>query len=155
MEIGKDQLPWMYERMRLIREFELHLHDDFAAGNIPGFVHLYAGEEAVAVGVCANLADEDFLTSTHRSHGHCLDTDTILGSIRKTGRLVVVDEDNPRCSMATDIAALAAAEAMESLTAPVKLVTPPHTPVPFNSSLEDAYIPTPQRVAAAVRETLT
>ena len=72
MEIGKDQLLWMYERMRLIREFELHLHEDFAAGNIPGFVHLYAGEEAVAVGVCSNLTDEDFLTSTHRGHGHCI-----------------------------------------------------------------------------------
>jgi len=72
MKIGKEKLLWMYERMRLIREFEQHLHGDFAAGNIPGFVHLYAGEEAVAVGVCANLADEDFLTSTHRGHGHCI-----------------------------------------------------------------------------------
>ncbi len=72
MEISRNKLLWMYERMRLIREFEEHLHEDFAAGNIPGFVHLYAGEEAVAVGVCANLTEDDFITSTHRGHGHCI-----------------------------------------------------------------------------------
>src|SRR5919199_535647 len=72
MEIGKDKLLRMYERMRLIRAFEEQLHADFAAGKIPGFVHLYAGEEAVAVGVCANLREDDFITSTHRGHGHCI-----------------------------------------------------------------------------------
>src|ERR671936_656220 len=72
MDIGKDRLLWMYERMRLIRQFEERLHQDFAAGKIPGFVHLYAGEEAVAVGACAHLRDDDFITSTHRGHGHCI-----------------------------------------------------------------------------------
>jgi TPP-dependent pyruvate/acetoin dehydrogenase alpha subunit len=72
MDISKDKLLWMYERMRLIREFEERLHADFAGGKIPGFVHLYAGEEAVAVGVCATLRDHDFITSTHRGHGHCI-----------------------------------------------------------------------------------
>jgi len=72
MDISKEKLLWMYEKMRLIREFEERLHVDFAAGKIPGFVHLYAGEEAVAVGVCANLTDADFITSTHRGHGHCI-----------------------------------------------------------------------------------
>lgn len=72
MDIGKDALLRLYESMRLIREFEERLHVDFAAGKIPGFVHLYAGEEAVAVGVCANLRDDDFITSTHRGHGHCI-----------------------------------------------------------------------------------
>src|SRR5207253_9076862 len=72
MDIGKDTLRWMYERMRLIRQFEERLHQDFAAGKIPGFVHLYAGEEAVAVGACAHLRDDDFITSTHRGHGHCI-----------------------------------------------------------------------------------
>jgi len=62
----------MYERMRLIRQFEERLHEDFAAGKIPGFVHLYAGEEAVAVGACANLREDDYITSTHRGHGHCI-----------------------------------------------------------------------------------
>ncbi|MCG8348421.1 MAG: thiamine pyrophosphate-dependent dehydrogenase E1 component subunit alpha [Chloroflexales bacterium] len=72
MDIGKEKLLWMYERMRLIREFEERLHTDFAAGKIPGFVHLYAGEEAVAVGACTHLRDDDFITSTHRGHGHCI-----------------------------------------------------------------------------------
>lgn len=72
MKISKNKLLWMYEHMRLVREFEEHLHEDFAAGNITGFVHLYAGEEAVAVGACANLTDDDFITSTHRGHGHCI-----------------------------------------------------------------------------------
>lgn len=72
MDISKDRLLWMYRRMRFIREFEERLHADFAAGKIPGFVHLYAGEEAVAVGVCATLRDDDFITSTHRGHGHCI-----------------------------------------------------------------------------------
>jgi pyruvate dehydrogenase E1 component alpha subunit len=72
MDIGKDKLLGMYERMRLIREFEERLHTDFAGGKIPGFVHLYAGEEAVAVGVCSHLSDSDFITSTHRGHGHCI-----------------------------------------------------------------------------------
>ena len=66
----------------------------------------------------------------------------------------MVDEDNPRCSVATDIATLAATQAIEYLCAPVKLVTPPHTPVPFSPTLEDTYIPTPERIAAAVRETM-
>lgn len=72
MELNRDRLLWLYERMRMIRAFENQLHDDFAAGLIPGFCHLYAGEEAVAVGVCAHLDDDDFITSTHRGHGHCI-----------------------------------------------------------------------------------
>ncbi|MBI3456935.1 MAG: alpha-ketoacid dehydrogenase subunit beta [Candidatus Rokubacteria bacterium] len=80
-----------------------------------------------------------------------LDEGTVLTSIRKTGRLVVVDEDNPRCSVASDVATLAATGALEYLNAPVQLVTAPHTPVPFSPALEDAYLPTPQRVAAAAR----
>ena len=67
-----EKLPWIYERMRLIREFETRAADLFAEGRIPGFVHLYAGEEAIGVGVCAHLTDADFITSTHRGHGHCI-----------------------------------------------------------------------------------
>ena len=72
MEISRDKMLWAYERMLLIRKFEDQVHELFAAGKIPGFVHLYAGEEAVAVGVCAALRDDDFITSTHRGHGHCI-----------------------------------------------------------------------------------
>jgi TPP-dependent pyruvate/acetoin dehydrogenase alpha subunit len=71
-EISKDKLLWIYERMRLIREFENRAAALFAQGKVPGFVHLYAGEEAIAVGVCALLSDSDYITSTHRGHGHCI-----------------------------------------------------------------------------------
>ncbi|MCK6624998.1 MAG: alpha-ketoacid dehydrogenase subunit beta [Anaerolineae bacterium] len=83
-----------------------------------------------------------------------LDEDAVLSSVQKTGRLVVVDEDNPRCSVATDIATLAATQAIEYLNGPVRLVTAPHTPVPFSPVLEDFYVPTPARVIQAVRETI-
>jgi pyruvate dehydrogenase E1 component beta subunit len=81
-----------------------------------------------------------------------LDEDTILESVERTGRLVVVDEATPRCSMAADIAALVADQAFASLKAPVKRVTAPHTPVPFAPSLEKLYIPSPERIADAVRQ---
>jgi acetoin:2,6-dichlorophenolindophenol oxidoreductase subunit beta len=83
-----------------------------------------------------------------------LDDEAILTSVAKTGRLVVVDEDNPRCSMATDVAALVASRAFDHLDAPPQMVTAPHTPVPFSPVLEDFYIPTPGRIAEAVRATL-
>ena len=72
MELSREQAVWIYERMRLIRSFEERVAKLFADGRIPGFVHLYAGEEAVAVGVCAHLDDRDYITSTHRGHGHCI-----------------------------------------------------------------------------------
>jgi len=72
MELTKDQLLGFYRTMVRIRTFEMRASELFAAGFIPGFVHLYAGEEAVATGVCANLTDRDFITSTHRGHGHLI-----------------------------------------------------------------------------------
>jgi pyruvate dehydrogenase E1 component beta subunit len=81
-----------------------------------------------------------------------LDTAAILDSIKKTGRLIVVDEASPRCNMATDISALVAQNAFKSLRAPIKMVTPPHTPVPFAGELEDLYIPSPAKIQAAVTE---
>ncbi len=83
-----------------------------------------------------------------------LDEDTILESLESTGRLVIVDESPPRCSIAADIAALAAARGFRSLKAPVVQVTPPHTPVPFSPALERAYVPGPQRIEAAIRQVL-
>src|SRR5437764_8421136 len=70
--LDKSQLLHMYEQMKTIREFEERASKEFASGKLPGFVHLYAGEEAVAVGVCAHLTDDDFITSHHRGHGHCI-----------------------------------------------------------------------------------
>ena len=81
-----------------------------------------------------------------------LDEDTILESVQETGRLVVVDEANPRCSIATDISALVAQNAFGALKAPIKMVTAPHTPPPFAPELEDLYIPTPDKIEVAVRE---
>ena len=72
MQLSRDDLLKAYKRMRLIREFEDAVHDEFSAGNIPGFVHLYAGEEASGVGVCMHLEDRDAIASTHRGHGHCI-----------------------------------------------------------------------------------
>jgi len=72
VELAKDQLLWIYQRMRLIREFEDRAAHLFAAGNLPGALHLYAGEEAIAVGVVALLTEQDHITSTHRGHGHCI-----------------------------------------------------------------------------------
>ncbi len=83
-----------------------------------------------------------------------LDEETILESLQNTGRLVVVDESPPRCSVAADIAALAAGRGFGSLKAPVVLVTAPHTPVPFSPALERAYVPGPQRIEGAIRQVL-
>ncbi|MBV9714519.1 MAG: thiamine pyrophosphate-dependent dehydrogenase E1 component subunit alpha, partial [Solirubrobacterales bacterium] len=58
--------------MRTIREFEERLHREFATGEIPGFVHLYAGEEAIAAGVIGHLRPDDYVASTHRGHGHAI-----------------------------------------------------------------------------------
>lgn len=80
-----------------------------------------------------------------------LDADTILESVEETGRLVVVDEANPRCSFATDVAALVADRGFQHLRAPIKLVTAPHAPVPFAAPLEDAYIPDADDICVAVQ----
>jgi len=70
--LTREQLLGAYRAMRTIREFEERVHAEFATGEIPGFVHLYAGEEASAAGVCGNLDDRDTIASTHRGHGHCI-----------------------------------------------------------------------------------
>ena len=80
-----------------------------------------------------------------------LDEDAILDSIEVSGRLVVLDESNPRCSLATDITAFVAENAFSSLKAPPQLVTAPHTPVPFARELERAYLPNKDNVVDAVR----
>lgn len=71
-KMTKQRAEWIYKTMNDIRNFEDEVHRIFTTGEIPGFVHLYAGEEAVATGVCAHLTDSDYITSTHRGHGHCI-----------------------------------------------------------------------------------
>lgn len=72
MQLTRDQLLDGYRRMRRIRAFEEKLAELVGSGKLAGFLHLYAGEEAVAVGVALHLSDHDWFTSTHRGHGHCL-----------------------------------------------------------------------------------
>ena len=82
-----------------------------------------------------------------------IDMETVLESVENTGRLVVVDESNPRCSIATDVSAQVAQQAFKSLKAQIEMVTAPHTPVPFTTTLEDLYIPSAEQVADSVRKT--
>jgi len=70
--VSREKLLWAYERMVLIRAFEDKLHQLIPQHRLPGFAHLSAGQEAGSVGVCAHLDDKDFVTSTHRGHGHCI-----------------------------------------------------------------------------------
>jgi acetoin:2,6-dichlorophenolindophenol oxidoreductase subunit alpha len=72
MNLPANQLVEMYRKMVTIRLFEEKIIDLYARGLVPGLAHLYVGEEAIAVGVCANLGDEDYITSTHRGHGHVI-----------------------------------------------------------------------------------
>lgn len=67
-----EELLGAYHRMSDIRAFEDRLHTENETGDIPGFIHLYAGQEAIAVGVCDELRPSDYIASTHRGHGHCL-----------------------------------------------------------------------------------
>ena len=80
-----------------------------------------------------------------------LDEETLLEFASDIGRVVIVDESNPRCSIATDISALLADRCFDDLKAPIKLVTAPHAPVPYAPNLEDAYIPTAAAVADAAK----
>jgi pyruvate/2-oxoglutarate/acetoin dehydrogenase E1 component len=102
-----------------------------------------AAEELAGSGVQAEIIDPRTTSP--------LDLDTILESVENTGRLVVVDESHPRCSLATDIAATVAQDAFGSLRAPIQMVTGPHTPVPFADALEDLYIPDAAKIAGAVK----
>jgi pyruvate dehydrogenase E1 component beta subunit len=109
----------------------------------------------LAIGVVDKLAAEgitcDLIDPRTTSP---LDEETILESVRATGRLVVVDESPPRCSVAADIAAMVAEKAFHHLKAPIIQVTAPHTPVPFARELEAAYLPSPEKIEAAIRKVL-
>ncbi len=71
-KVTKKQALEAYRRMRTIREFEDRIHINNAKGEVPGFIHLSAGQEASAVGICMHLTDDDYISSTHRGHGHSL-----------------------------------------------------------------------------------
>ncbi|POO77054.1 alpha-ketoacid dehydrogenase subunit beta [Bacillus sp. MBGLi97] len=107
---------------------------------------LQAAEQLSLRGIEAEVLDPRSLSP--------LDEEAVLTSVEKTNRLVIVDEANPRCSIAADIASLAADKGFDSLDAPVKKVMAPHTPVPFSPPLEDLYLPTPEKVVNTVLEML-
>jgi len=111
-----------------------------------GRMRLFAMQAAEALakdGIDVEVVDPQSLSP--------LDESTILESVKKTHRLVVVDESNPRCSVANDIVTLAAQQAFAYLDSAPRTVTAPHTPVPFSPPLEDAYIPSPAKIVAAVK----
>ncbi|WP_035100836.1 alpha-ketoacid dehydrogenase subunit beta [Aneurinibacillus terranovensis] len=107
---------------------------------------LQAAEQLAAKGIRIEVVDPRSLSP--------LDEETILSSVAKTNRLIVIDEANPRCSIATDISALVADKGFDSLDAPIKRITAPHTPVPFSPTLEDIYLPSPEKVIKVVSELL-
>ena len=107
-------------------------------------VALEAAERLAAEGTSAEVLDLRSLQP--------MDEDAILATLEKTGSVVVVDESTPRCGIASDVAALCVDRGFDFLNAPVKRVTAPHSPVPFAKVLEDAYLPSAERVLAAVAE---
>jgi acetoin:2,6-dichlorophenolindophenol oxidoreductase subunit beta len=121
--------------------------DDVTVVAIGRMVHLaaQAAAELDADGIHCEIVDPRTTSP--------LDIETILESVQHTGRLVVVDEASPRCGMAADIVAMVSQQAFGDLKAAPRMVTPPHTPVPFSPVLEDAYVPTPDAIATAIRAT--
>lgn len=83
-----------------------------------------------------------------------LDEEGILESVASTGRVVVADESAARCGFGHDVTALIATQAFDSLRAPVQLIVPPHSPVPFSTPLEQAWVPGVERIEAAVRKVM-
>lgn len=81
--LSKQQLLRAYRTMKTIRVFEERIMKEFELGNVPGFVHMYDGQEAIATGVCMNLLDTDYIGSTHRGHGHCIAKGTDLKGMVK------------------------------------------------------------------------
>ncbi len=113
-----------------------------ALGRMVGFAE-QAAERLARDGIACTVVDPRTISP--------LDETTILDCVRATGRLVVADEGHPRCGMASDIAGLVAEKVFSDLKAPVRMVTAPHTPVPFASNLESQYLPTSTDIETAVR----
>lgn len=105
---------------------------------------LDAADKLAGKGIQAEIVDPRSLSP--------LDEDTILKSVQKTSRLIIVDEANPRCNAATDISAMVADKGFDFLDAPIKMITAPHSPVPFSPSLEDLYLPSPEKVIKTIAE---
>ncbi len=113
-----------------------------AIGRMVNFA-LKAADKLAAEGIEVEVVDPRTLSP--------LDEKTILESVKKTHRLIVVDEDNPRCSMATDLISLVTTQAFEYQDAAPQAITAPHTPAPFSPPMEDFYIPSVDTIVAAVK----
>ncbi|PDT07995.1 ABC transporter substrate-binding protein, partial [Rhizobium sp. J15] len=91
LQLSQDKLIEVYRSMRMIRRFEERVMEEMATGDIPGNTHLYAGQEASAVGICLHLREDDYISSTHRGHGHSIakgvDIDSMMAELfgRATG----------------------------------------------------------------------
>ena len=111
------------------------------------WVAVEAAEELAKEGINAEVID---LLSVSP-----IDYDHVLDSVRRTHRLLVVDEDTPVCSISSDICARVAEEAFDYLDAPPSRVTPPHTPVPYSRALENIYLPNAERVVNTARRLMS
>lgn len=139
-EVPDDAYTIPFGEARLTRE-----GDDVtivAIGRMVGFAN-QAADELEKAGVSATVLDPRTTSP--------LDVDTIIECVEETGRLVVVDESHPRCSMASDISSIVVQNAFKALKGPIQMVTAPHTPVPFAPELEDAYLPSPAKIVDAVK----
>ncbi len=139
-EVPDDAYAIPFGEARLTRE-----GDDVtivAIGRMVGFAN-QAADEVAKAGISATVVDPRTTSP--------LDVDTIIECVEETGRLVVVDESHPRCSIASDISSIVAQHAFKALKGPIQMVTGPHTPVPFAPELEDAYLPSPAKIVDAVK----
>lgn len=116
-----------------------------AVGRMVSFAEK-AADKLAEEGVGVDLIDPRTLSP--------LDEDTIIDSVENTGRLVVIDESPPRCSIASDLAGIVSQKAFSSLKAPIEQVTAPHTPIPFARELERGYVPSPPHIEERIRKCL-
>ena len=145
-----------YRKMVTIRQFETLAGELFAASKIPGFIHLSIGQEASAVGVCSCLRADDYLTTTHRGHGHMIAKGAelkkmVAESIKKTHRVFIVHEACLTGGFGAELTARIQDELFDYLDAPIKRVAAKDFPIPFSPPLEDYVLPKVSEVVDAVR----
>ncbi|KLV28539.1 acetoin dehydrogenase E1 component (TPP-dependent subunit beta) [Niallia circulans] len=136
----KEEVPEGYYTIPLGKAEVKRVGTDLTIVAIGKMVHvaMEAADRLASKGVEVEVIDPRSLSP--------LEEEPILESVEKTGRLIIVDEANPRCSVAADIAALVANKGFDYLDAPIKTITAPHTPVPFATNLEQLYIPNAEKV---------
>ena len=159
----RDDDPVIFCEHKALYEDAMEVPDESYA--IPfgeaSFVRDGSDVSIVALGLMVNVAKEAADTlATHGVESEILDprttspfdVDSLVETVENTGRLIIIDESAARCGVAQDIAAIASQEAFGALKEPIRIITPPHTPVPFSSVLEDAWIPQAGTVVEAALE---